>query len=128
MDDMPKMILIVDDNQDNRDLVRKILKNSGYQLHEACDGQTAVDMAQRLRPDLILMDIQLPVLDGYQAVARIRQLPEICRVPIIGLTSYAMKGDEDKVLQSGCDAYLAKPIDIARFREMIKHFLEEPHA
>lgn len=122
---MAKRILIVDDNQDNRELVKKILRNSGYELHEAADGQAALDLTLSLRPDLVLMDIQLPVFNGYEVVRRIRESPAVSAIPIIGLTSYAMKGDEEKVLAAGCDAYLSKPIDIPALREAIERLLAD---
>ena len=123
-----KKILIVDDNQDNRELIRKILKNSSCQIFEATDGQAAIERAVQLEPDLILMDMQLPVLSGYQAVARIRETPGLRRTPIIGLTSYAMVGDREKVLACGCNEYMAKPIDISAFRGLLKAYLEKDGA
>jgi len=121
---MAKKVLIVDDNQDNRDLIRKILKSTGYELYEATDGQRAIDMAVALKPDLILMDMQLPVLNGYQAVEKIRETPGLRRTTIIGLTSYAMVGDREKVMACGCNEYMAKPLVVATFRQMVKDSLE----
>ncbi len=118
-----KKILVVDDNKDNRDLIRKILKGDEYELVEAGDGQAAIDKAQELQPDLILMDMQLPVLSGYLAVSRIRETPGLRRMAIIGLTSYAMVGDREKVLACGCNDYMAKPLDIRAFRELVRRYL-----
>lgn len=125
---MNKKILIVDDNQDNRDLLRKILRNPDYTFFEATDGQQAVDLAVANIPDLILMDIQLPIMSGYQAAEKIRQIPELAKAKILGLTSYAMVGDREKVLASGCDDYIAKPIDVAVLRQLIEKYLEGNHA
>ena len=106
---MTKRILVVEDQEDNRQILRDLLANAGYDMIEAEDGEQGVAAANSERPDLILMDIQLPVLDGYEATRRIRTNPDLKSVPIIAVTSYALAGDEDKALAAGCDGYISKP-------------------
>jgi CheY-like chemotaxis protein len=105
-----KKILIVDDVELNIDLLLQLLEDD-YDLVTAADGATAVQMAEQEKPDLILMDISLPVLDGYQATAQIKANPELAHIPIIALTAHAMSGDEKKALTAGCDGYLTKPLN-----------------
>ena len=106
---MSKCILVVEDQDDNRQILRDLLGNAGYDLTEAEDGEQAIAAVARRRPDLILMDIQLPVMDGYEATRRIRTNPDLRSVPIIAVTSYALAGDEDKALAAGCNGYVTKP-------------------
>ena len=106
---MSKCILVVEDQEDNRQILRDLLGNAGYELSEAEDGEEAIAAVAKRRPDLILMDIQLPVMDGYEATRRIRTNPDLKSVPIIAVTSYALAGDEDKALAAGCDGYVTKP-------------------
>jgi len=106
---MSKCILVVEDQEDNRQILRDLLGSAGYDLTEAEDGEQAIAAVARRRPDLILMDIQLPVMDGYEATRRIRTNPDLRSVPIIAVTSYALAGDEDKALAAGCDGYVTKP-------------------
>ena len=106
---MSKCILVVEDQEDNRQILRDLLGNAGYELTEAENGEEAIAAVAKRRPDLILMDIQLPVLDGYEATRRIRTNPDLKSVPIIAVTSYALAGDEDKALAAGCDGYVSKP-------------------
>jgi two-component system, cell cycle response regulator DivK len=106
---MTKCILVVEDQEDNRQILRDLLGNAGYELTEAEDGEEAIAAVARRRPDLILMDIQLPVMDGYEATRRIRTNPDLRSVPIIAVTSYALTGDEDKALAAGRDGYVSKP-------------------
>jgi len=106
---MSKCILVVEDQEDNRQILRDLLGSAGYDLTEAEDGEEAIAAVARRRPDLILMDIQLPVMDGYEATRRIRTNPDLRSVPIIAVTSYALAGDEDKALAAGCDGYVTKP-------------------
>jgi len=106
---MSKCILIVEDQADNRRILRDLLGNAGYELVEAESGEEALTAVETKRPDLILMDIQLPVMDGYEATRRIRSKPELKSIPIIAVTSYALAGDEAKALAIGCNAYIAKP-------------------
>jgi two-component system, cell cycle response regulator DivK len=104
-----KRILVVEDQEDNRQILRDLLGNAGYELIEAENGEEALAAVARQRPDLILMDIQLPVMDGYEATRRIRTNPDLKSVPIIAVTSYALAGDEGKALAAGCDGYVSKP-------------------
>ena len=106
---MSKRILVVEDQADNRRILRDLLVNAGYELIEAESGEEALTAVTERRPDLILMDIQLPVMDGYEATRRIRSNPELKSVPIIAVTSYALVGDEAKALAAGCSAYVTKP-------------------
>ena len=106
---MSKCILVVEDQADNRRILRDLLVNAGYELIEAESGEEAITAVAARRPELILMDIQLPVIDGYEATRRIRLNPDLKSVPIIAVTSYALAGDEAKALAAGCTAYVSKP-------------------
>src|SRR6516225_1078456 len=106
---MSKCILVVEDQADNRRILRDLLVNAGYELIEAESGEEALKAVETQRPDLILMDIQLPIMDGYEATRRIRLNPELKSIPIIAVTSYALAGDEAKALAAGCNAYVTKP-------------------
>ena len=120
---MSKRILVIEDQEDNRRIVRDLLTSVGYQLVEAVTGAEGVAMAEMHRPDLILMDIELPVLDGYEATRRIKANPALRQIPIIALTSYALSGDDIKAQKAGCDAYMAKPFSprvlLAKIREYL---------
>jgi two-component system cell cycle response regulator DivK len=120
---MSRLILVIEDQEDNRRIMRDLLTTKGYDVIEAVDGLEGVKTAEAERPDLILMDIQLPGIDGYEATRRIKANPEIRSTPIIVVTSYALSGDDDKAFQAGCDAYLAKPFSprelLAKIREYI---------
>jgi two-component system cell cycle response regulator DivK len=108
---MPKKILVVEDNEDNRRILVYRLKKIGeFEIREATNGQEALDAVQQDAPDLIFMDLKMPVMDGWEATKRIRQLPVGSKVRIIALTAQAMAGDEEKALAIGCDDYLAKPV------------------
>ncbi len=107
-----RKILIVDDNRDNRELVVKILQRQGYRTCEAIDGEDAIDQAKAERPDLILMDISLPKIDGMEATRQLHAMVEFSATPIIALTAHAMRGDREKALAAGCCDYIAKPINI----------------
>jgi len=121
---MNKRILMVEDTEDNRQILRDLFAGTDYVLIEATDGAAGLSMAQRHKPDLILMDIQLPVLDGYEATRRIKADPALRRIPVIAVTSYALSGDEAKARAAGCDAYIAKPFSprllLAKVRELLK--------
>ncbi len=106
---MGKCILVVEDQEDNRQILRDLLGNAGFDLVEAENGEQALAAVAKRRPDLILMDIQLPIMDGYEATRRIRADPEMKGIPIIAVTSYALTGDEAKALAVGCNAYVTKP-------------------
>ncbi len=125
---MSKRILYIEDNPDNRMLVRRVLQAEGYDVIEASDGHTGLQLAAEAQPDLILMDINLPELDGYEVTARMKQLPRISHVPIIAVTANVMKGDREKTLAAGCDGYIQKPIDIDLLPEQIERFLKRTNS
>jgi len=106
---MSKRILVIEDQEDNRRILRHLLKSVDYEVIEAMTGEEGVALAERERPDLILMDIQLPGLDGYEATRRIKANPALRPIPIIVVTSYALSGDDVKAFEAGCDAYVTKP-------------------
>ena len=118
-----KRILVVEDNEDNMRLVRFILKKSGYEVIEARDGAEGVALAVQGKPDLVIMDIQLPDMDGLEATKRIRASEADSDIPIIALTSYAMPGDREKALAAGCNGYITKPIDVETFMVEIEKYL-----
>ena len=104
-------ILVIEDNEKNLYLVTFILEKSGFVVVSARNGQDGIDMACREMPDLILLDIQLPVMDGYEVAKRLRRIEDMTAIPIIAVTSYAMVGDREKALESGCTGYIEKPIN-----------------
>jgi two-component system, cell cycle response regulator DivK len=106
---MSKRILVVEDQEDNRQILLDLLGGAGYEMTEAWDGEASVSAAKEQRPDPILMDIQLPLVDGYEATRRIKADPELKNIPIIAVTSYALSGDDSKAREAGCDAYVTKP-------------------
>ena len=116
-------ILVVEDQEDNRRIIRDLLTSAGYELIEATDGEAGVRLAEAERPDLILMDIQLPVLDGHEATRRIRQNAELAAIPIIVVTSYALSGDDAKAMAAGADGYVAKPFSPRHLLATIRQFL-----
>jgi two-component system cell cycle response regulator DivK len=120
---MSRRILVVEDHEDNRRILRDLLTSAGYELLEAVTGEDGVALAERERPDLILMDIQLPGLDGYEATRRIKANPALRAIPIIAVTSYALSGDDQKALAAGCDSYVTKPFSpralLAKIREYV---------
>jgi two-component system, cell cycle response regulator DivK len=120
---MSKRILIVEDQEDNRAILRDLLTSAGYNLIEAIDGAEGVEVAQRERPDLILMDIQLPIIDGYEATRRIKGQAELKSIPIIAVTSYALSGDEAKARAAGCDAYVTKPFSPRELLAIVRKYL-----
>jgi two-component system, cell cycle response regulator DivK len=122
---MTQRILVVEDQEDNRRIIRDLLASAGYEMIEATDGETGVRLARTERPDLILMDIQLPVLDGHEATRRIKQNPELRHIPVIVVTSYALSGDDVKAMAAGCDAYVAKPFSPRQLLSKIREFLAE---
>jgi two-component system cell cycle response regulator DivK len=121
---MTKRVLLVEDTEDNRQLIRDLMASVGHELLEAEDGESGVAMAARHRPDLILMDIQLPILDGYEAARRIKADPALRHIPIIAVTSYALSGDEAKAREAGCDGYVAKPFSPRQLLSKIAEFLD----
>lgn len=120
---MSKRILMVEDTEDNRQIIRDLMAITEYELIEATDGAAGVAAAAAVKPDLILMDIQLPVIDGYEAARRIKANPALRHIPIIAVTSYALSGDEAKALAAGCDGYLAKPFSPRELLAMVRRFL-----
>ena len=118
-----KKVLVFEDNETNLYLMRTILQKLGHQVIEAQDGFTGVDLAQAEIPDLILMDIQLPGLDGYGATRKLRSIEATKDIPIIAITSYAMIGDREKILAAGCTAYIEKPIDPESFIDELKKYI-----
>ena len=121
---MTKCILVVEDTEDNRQILRDLLTSVGYEVIEALDGAAGVALAERHRPDLILMDMQLPVLDGYEASRRIKAQPDLAPIPIIAVTSFALSGDEAKTREAGCDEYVAKPFSPRHLLGVIRSFLD----
>ncbi|MDO8447127.1 MAG: response regulator [Deltaproteobacteria bacterium] len=120
---MNEKILIVEDNEINMKLIKAILKTKDYILVEAKDGEEALQAVVRERPDLILMDIQIPKIDGLEATRRIRKMEELGNTLIIALTAHAMEGDREKILDAGCDGYIAKPIDTRTFPQEVEAIL-----
>ena len=120
---MAKRILIVEDQEDNRMIMRDVLSSAGYELIEAVNGEDGVKLAHSERPDLILMDIQLPIIDGYEAIRQIKGSTVLKSIPIIAVTSYALSGDQTKARAAGCDGYVSKPFSprelLARVREYL---------
>ena len=116
-------ILYVEDNIDNRTLVRRILMAEGYNLLEAVNATEALEILNGTQPDLILMDINMPDMDGYTLTAKIKGMPGFESVPIIALTANVMRGDRERSLEAGCDGYIQKPIDIDMLSEQIERFL-----
>lgn len=121
---LPKKILVVDDNRDSRELVVKVLKNKGYEMIEANDGEEALEKAVAERPDLILMDIAIPKIDGYEVTRRLKSKEEFKDIPIVALTAHAMRGDREKALEAGCEGYISKPINVRELPEQISSYLK----
>ena len=115
-------ILLVEDNEMNRDMLSRRLERRGYQVVLAVDGQSGVEMALSEGPDLVLMDMSLPVLDGWEATRRLKAAQATRHIPVIALTAHAMSSDREKALQAGCDDYDTKPIDLARLLPKIEKF------
>jgi len=120
---MSRCILVVEDQMDNRQILRDLLGNAGYELLEAENGAEALAAVARQPPDLILMDIQLPVMDGYEATRRLKADPATKSIPIIVVTSYALSGDETKAREAGCDAYVTKPFSPRQLLGKVREFL-----
>lgn len=120
---MKKKILYIEDNEQNLYLVTFILEKHGYEVYSAMDGQEGIDRAARVQPDLILLDIQLPLMDGYAVAQQLRTNPDLAEVPIVAVTSYAMAGDRDKALAAGCTGYIEKPINPDTFMQQVEQHL-----
>jgi two-component system, cell cycle response regulator len=122
---MPRKILVVEDNEQNRILMRQILMYQGYELLEAADGAAGLGMAREHMPDLILLDLQMPVMGGFAVIRELRNTPELSKLKVIAVTSFAMKGDREKALEAGFDEYVTKPINTRKFVEIVKNFLPD---
>jgi two-component system cell cycle response regulator DivK len=120
-----RKILIVEDNLQNMSLVEMTLRDGRYALIKATDGEKAMAIAVKDKPDLIIMDIQLPKLSGLEVTKRLRQMPALSQIPIIAVTAYAMRGDKEKVIDAGCDAYLPKPINTRELRRLVAEMLSQ---
>jgi two-component system cell cycle response regulator DivK len=122
---MTKRILVVEDQEDLRGVLRTLLTGSGYEMLEAADGRAGVAKAKSDRPDLILMDIQMPILDGYEATRQIKADPALEATPVIAVSSFAMKGDEQKARAAGCDHYVTKPYSPIQLLRVVREYLGE---
>jgi CheY-like chemotaxis protein len=119
-------ILLIEDNEMNRDMLSRRLERKGYTVSIAVDGQEGVNKACAEKPDLILMDMSLPVIDGWEATRRVKAAPETKHIPVIALTAHAMASDEQKAREAGCDDFDTKPIDLARLLEKMGRFIRPP--
>ena len=120
-----KTILVIEDNKLNMKLVNGLIKIGKYRMIEAVDAESGIQLIREQRPDLVLMDIQLPGMDGLSATKIIKGDPELKDIPIVALTSYAMQGDKEKALAAGCTGYIAKPIDTRKFLETVSQYLKD---
>ena len=120
-----KTVLVIEDNEMNMKLVRVLLQMGQYDILEAADAESGIPLARAHKPDLILMDVHLPGMDGLSATRIIKQDPALKQIRVIALTSYAMEGDEKKAIEAGCDGYITKPIDTRTFLDTIKKFINE---
>ena len=121
---MAKRILVVEDNPDNMTLIVDVLTSLNYEIVQALNGQEGIDKAQEVEPDLILMDLALPLVDGWTATSRIKANPALKSTPVIALTAHALTGDREKALAAGCDDYLTKPLKLDRLIEKLTEYLE----
>jgi CheY-like chemotaxis protein len=121
---MTKRILVVEDNPDNRTLITDVLASMNYEVIDAEDGEQGIAQAEKEVPDLILMDLSLPKMDGWEAAKIIKQNATLAHIPIIALTAHAMVGDREKALEAGCDDYVSKPIDLRELASKLAHFLK----
>jgi two-component system cell cycle response regulator DivK len=119
-----RRILVVEDQEDNRSILRDLLTSAGFEVIEALNGADGVDLAEAEKPDLILMDIQLPLVDGYEATRRIKASPTIQETPVIAVTSYALSGDEAKAQAAGCDGYVTKPFSPRLLLAKVREYLD----
>jgi two-component system cell cycle response regulator DivK len=116
-------VLIAEDNPVNRELLREVLENRGYEVEEACDGEEALEMVERVRPDVLLLDLGMPKLDGFGVVRKLRENPQLAALPVMAVTAYAMREDREKVLEAGFDGYLSKPINAVLLAEELERLL-----
>lgn len=120
---MNPVVLLIEDNEQNIYLMRFLLEKNGFTVIEARNGVEGIDLALKIKPHLILLDIQLPQMDGYDVARALKKTKDLCHIPIVAVTSYAMVGDREKALEAGADGYMEKPIDPDNFVENIKKFL-----
>ena len=120
---MPGKILVVEDNEKNLTLIKDVLEYHGFEVRTAADGASGLSLAREYLPDVMLMDIQMPVMDGLTAVKRIKDDPHMRKIHLIALTSFAMKGDREKMLAAGFDDYIAKPIDTRKLPEIVRRYV-----
>jgi two-component system cell cycle response regulator DivK len=120
---MNTTILVIEDHEDNRRIMRDLLTSSGYEVIEAVTGEEGITAAETYRPNLILMDVQLPGINGYEAAQRIKANPDLQTIPIIVVTSYALSGDDVKAFEAGCDAYISKPFSPRKLLVKIREYL-----
>jgi two-component system cell cycle response regulator DivK len=120
---IPRKILVVDDNQDSRELAVKVLRNKGYQIVEAVDGEDALEKAITEKPHLILLDISIPKMTGYEVAGKLKSMEEFENIPIVALTAHAMKGDREKFITCGFEGYISKPINVREFPEQVRAYL-----
>jgi two-component system cell cycle response regulator DivK len=121
-----RRVLVVEDERDNMDLFVQILRFHGCEVLKACDGREAINLTQQEIPDLILMDLSLPALDGWEATRAIKDIPEVSHIPVVALTAHAMVGDKERALEAGCDGYISKPIEVTSFYDEVCAYLKEP--
>lgn len=121
---MNKTVLVVEDNEDNRALVVKVLSRSGYRVLEAVSGEEALRLAAEGCPDVILMDLNLVGMSGFEATRRIKADPALRRIPVVALTAYAMVGDRERALSSGCDGYISKPVNVRALPDQVAAYAE----
>jgi CheY-like chemotaxis protein len=121
-------VLIAEDNPVNRELLRELLEIHGHSVTEACDGQQALDLLEKSPSDILLIDLDMPVLDGFATVRKIRATPGLASMPVLAVTAYAMQGDREKVLASGFDGYLSKPINACELMKEMDRLLATPRA
>ena len=122
---MAKTVLIVEDNELNMKLFNDLLEANGYGVIQTRNGVEAVALARQHRPNLILMDIQLPEVSGLEVTRWLKEDPDLKAIPVVAITAFAMKGDEERIREGGCEAYLSKPISVAKFLETVRHFLPD---
>jgi CheY-like chemotaxis protein len=118
-------VLIAEDNAVNRELLRELLEARGYAVLEACDGQEALHMIEQNQPDILLLDIGMPVLDGFGVIRKIRENPSLAAMPVLAVTAYAMQGDREKIMKSGFNGYLSKPVDARSLAEELNRLLSK---
>jgi CheY-like chemotaxis protein len=118
-----KRVLVAEDNAVNRELIRELLELRGYEVTEACDGQEALEMLEASPPDILLLDLGMPKLDGFGVIKRVRENPNLDGMPVLAVTAYAMRGDKERVLDAGFDGYLSKPINGAALTQALENLL-----